>query len=327
MVHGHWYYYRAGNVVQYFFYKNIACFTAQLYFAFFNSFSTTTLFDGMSLSMYNLIYTSIPVLVFGLFEKNYDDNVLVNKPELYKKIHKNALLSPKVSLMWLFDAVWSSMVTFFAFYLLFVNHSSETLNSNLGMLSFGFAIYQSVVVVVSFRILAHSRFWNILLLLTIFFSLIMLLCLNLISHSFILNGHNSMYQIIFHVLGSPNVWLTTLLCTVLGLLPYMLTQYVSNCVQSSLWLGKKHNPVAMNGGTNKEATSIEVLEMVDDSNRGYGISIIGSVASQKKLSTGHSNMTNTACDNMSLDRTDVHNPEYAYINDGYVANETENTRM
>ena len=107
----------------------------------------------------------------------------------------------------------------------------------------------------------------------------------------------------------------------------MLTQYVSNCVQSSSWLGKKHNVVVMNGGTNKEATSIEVLEMVDDSNRGYGISIIGSVASQKKQSTGHSNMTNTACDNMSLDRTDVHNPEYAYINDGYVANETENTRM
>ena len=83
----------------------------------------------------------------------------------------------------------------------------------------------------------------------------------------------------------------------------------------------------MNGGTNKEATSTEVLAMVDDSNRGYGISIIGSVASQKKQSTGHSNMTNTACDNMSLDRNDVHNPEYAYINDGYVANETENTRM
>lgn len=279
--------------------------------------------------MYNIIYTSLPVFLFGLFEKNYDDKVLVNKPELYKKIHKNALLSPKVSLMWLFDAVWSSMVTFFAFYLLFVNHSSETLNSSLGMLSFGFAIYQSVVVVVSFRILAHSRFWNILLLLTIFFSLIMLLCFNLIYHSFseALNAPNSMYQIIFHVLGSPNVWLTTLLCTVLGLLPYMLTQYVTTCVQSSSWLGKKHNLVAMNGGTNKEATSIEVLEMVDDSNRGYGISIIGSVASQKKQSTGHSNMTNTACDNMSLDRTDVHNPEYAYINDGYVANETENTRM
>merc|ERR1719278_410518 len=107
-----------------------------------------------------------------------------------------------------------------------------------------------------------------LLLLTIFFSLIMLLCLNLIYHSFseVLNSPNSMYQIIFNVLGSPNVWLTTLLCTVLGLLPYMLTQYVSNCVQSSSWLGKKHNVVVKNGGTNKEATSIEVLEMVDDSN-------------------------------------------------------------
>merc|ERR1712226_665959 len=206
LVHGHWYYHRTGNLVQYFFYKNIACFTAQLYFAFFCSFSTQTLFAEMDLTMYNIIYTSLPVFIFGLFEKSYDGKRLLNTPELYKTIRRNALLSKKVSLFWLFDAFWASILCFFAFYFLFIHNSNQFLEDNLEMLSFGFSIYQCVVVVVSFRLLASSRYWNYLLLLSIFLSLVVLLCFNLVYHSLVapFNSPNNMLQVIFHVLKSPS---------------------------------------------------------------------------------------------------------------------------
>ena len=336
LVHGHWYYYRAGNLVQYFFYKNIACFTSQLYFAFFNSFSTQTLFDEMNLTMYNIIYTSIPVFLFGLFEKNYGDKTLLANPELYKSIRKNALLSPKVSLMWFFDAIWSSLVSFFAFYILFINNSNEALHDNLGMLSFGFSIYQCVVVVVSFRLLTHSRNWNVLLLLSIFLSLVVLLGFNLAYHSIVapLNSPNAMYQIIFHVLSSPSVWLATLLCTGLSLLPYIITEYVSNVIQSSSLLRKKRDqivPHETNGGKVDNPNIITMSEMVDDTHKTNGISIIGSATRERDNNCANNNKDNNKheLDNDDLLQSNMstHNPEYAFINNGYLADESEDTRL
>ena len=47
----------------------MACFTCQLYYAFFNNFSTQTLFDSVSLTLYNICYTSLPIFVFALLEQ------------------------------------------------------------------------------------------------------------------------------------------------------------------------------------------------------------------------------------------------------------------
>ncbi len=44
-------------LVQYFFYKNVAGFTAQLYFAFFNNYSTQSLYDSFNLALFNIVFT------------------------------------------------------------------------------------------------------------------------------------------------------------------------------------------------------------------------------------------------------------------------------
>ena len=62
-------------LIQYFFYKNVAAFTAQVYFAFFNQYSTQTLYDSLCLANFNMVYTALPVFLLGLFEqvRNYRD--------------------------------------------------------------------------------------------------------------------------------------------------------------------------------------------------------------------------------------------------------------
>jgi phospholipid-translocating ATPase len=49
--------------------QNVASFTCQLYYAFFNSFSTETLFDSVNLTLYNITFTSLPIFVFALLEQ------------------------------------------------------------------------------------------------------------------------------------------------------------------------------------------------------------------------------------------------------------------
>ena len=329
LVHGHWYYYRTGNLVQYFFYKNIACFSAQLYFQFFNSFSTETLFEEVCLTLYNIIYTSIPIFLFGLFEKNFDDVTLLANPSLYKTIRKNALISPMVSMWWLFDAIWSSLVTFFTFYFLFIKNSNETSQDSLGLLSFGFSIYQCVVIVVSFRLLANSRYWNILLLLIIFISLFLLLCVNLIDHSLPTRPFdevNRVYQVIFHVLSSPTVWLATLLCTSLCLLPYIIEEYVRNVVRLSLFSKESLDlTTTVTENANIELTQDD-CEIIDNRNWTDGISIIGS-GSKPSLKLPHKARHNPnkddAKNHLSNSYMNTHNPEYAFINNGYVGEDAK----
>ena len=73
LVHGHWFYVRTATLVQYFFYKNIAAFTAQLVFACFNNFSTQPVYDSINLTLFNIVFTSVPIFIFGLFEQNLSD--------------------------------------------------------------------------------------------------------------------------------------------------------------------------------------------------------------------------------------------------------------
>lgn len=50
-VHGHWYYVRVSVLTMYYFYKNLAYCTPQLFFAVASAFSSQTLFESAFLMM------------------------------------------------------------------------------------------------------------------------------------------------------------------------------------------------------------------------------------------------------------------------------------
>jgi len=246
LVHGQWYYYRSAILVQYFFYKNMAAFACQFYFQFFSSFSTQNLFDSWSLTMYNIIYTSLPIFIFGLFEQNVTAQALTSQPQRYKDIARNRLLSPKQSLFWFADGVWMSLVNYFAFYGIWGNGGVEEVTSGgLDLLSYGFLIYFSVLFSVTFRLLVHARHWNWILLLSIAFTLaVVYIGTMLVNHQIplsfdVLFIETKSYDVMFKSLASPTVWLAALWVLVVGLLPSLFVQTVlATPVLSGLFSGR-----------------------------------------------------------------------------------------
>ena len=102
---------------------------------------------------------------------------------------------------------------------------------------------------VSFRILAQSHFWNWILVGGVFASLLFFLGFTLTYHGITVSPTIAslfyeqaidasltypmpmsleMYWIIFYLLKSPAVWLTTALALVLCLLPYLIVQVLKN---------------------------------------------------------------------------------------------------
>lgn len=84
LVHGRWSYYRMGLFMKYFFYKNVACFLVQFWYTFHNAGSSQTLFDPTFITLFNVAYTSLPIIVVGTLEQDVDASAGLKFPILYQ---------------------------------------------------------------------------------------------------------------------------------------------------------------------------------------------------------------------------------------------------
>ncbi|WAR27505.1 AT11B-like protein, partial [Mya arenaria] len=113
LVHGHFYYIRLSNLVHYFFYKNVAFITAQLFYTFFSAFSEQSLYESFYLMNFNMVFTAMPILMYGIFEQHIPPSTLMANPRLYKKVSKNMNMSIRNFIKWNSLGLWHSVVVFF----------------------------------------------------------------------------------------------------------------------------------------------------------------------------------------------------------------------
>uniref|UniRef100_A0A665UVZ5 Phospholipid-transporting ATPase n=1 Tax=Echeneis naucrates TaxID=173247 RepID=A0A665UVZ5_ECHNA len=161
LVHGHFYYIRIATLVQYFFYKNVCFITPQFLYQFFCLFSQQTLYDSVYLTLYNICFTSLPILVYSLFEQLVHPHVLQNKPGLYRDISKNALLSFRPFLYWTLLGFSHAFVFFFGSYILMGEDTTLMGNGQMfGNWTFGTLIFTVMVITVTLKLALETHFWT-----------------------------------------------------------------------------------------------------------------------------------------------------------------------
>ncbi|XP_013108075.2 probable phospholipid-transporting ATPase IM isoform X3 [Stomoxys calcitrans] len=112
LVHGRWSYYRMCKFLRYFFYKNFAFTLCHCWYSFFCGFSAQTVFDPMFISVYNLFYTSLPVLALGVFEQDVSDKHSLEYPKLYTPGLKSQLFNTKEFVYSVLHGAFSSLILF-----------------------------------------------------------------------------------------------------------------------------------------------------------------------------------------------------------------------
>ncbi|XP_054647734.1 phospholipid-transporting ATPase IG isoform X6 [Dunckerocampus dactyliophorus] len=114
LAHGHLYYVRIAHLVQYFFYKNLCFILPQFLYQFFCGYSQQPLFDAAYLTMYNICFTSMPILAYSLLEQHICMEALLSNAPLYREIRKNAMLRWRPFLYWtllgVFHGLWKLVV-------------------------------------------------------------------------------------------------------------------------------------------------------------------------------------------------------------------------
>jgi magnesium-transporting ATPase (P-type) len=58
-----------------------------------NDFSGQNIFDDAYQTLYSVIFTSTPIMAFGIFERGLDAHVLLKYPRLYIESQRNQLFS------------------------------------------------------------------------------------------------------------------------------------------------------------------------------------------------------------------------------------------
>ncbi|KAG8452118.1 hypothetical protein GDO86_004058 [Hymenochirus boettgeri] len=232
LVHGHYYYVRISELVQYFFYKNVCFIFPQFLYQFFCGFSQQPLYDTAYLTLYNISFTSLPILLFSLIEQHVSMDVLKREPTLYRDIAKNALLRWRLFIYWTFLGLFDALVFFFGAYFLFdsatVNSNGQLLTTNtymmLGNWTFGTLVFTVLVFTVTFKLALDTQYWTWINHFVIWGSLLFYILFSLLWGGIIwpFLNYQRMYYVFMQMLSSGPAWLGIILLITVSLLPDVL---------------------------------------------------------------------------------------------------------
>ncbi|XP_073109854.1 phospholipid-transporting ATPase 3 isoform X1 [Elaeis guineensis] len=152
LVHGRWSYLRLCKVITYFFYKNLTFTLTQFWFTFQTGFSGQRFYDDWFQSLYNVIFTALPVIIVGLFDKDVSASLSKKYPELYREGIRNMFFKWRVVAVWAFFSVYQSLIFYY-----FTTAASQAGHNSSGKI-FGLwdvstMAFTCVVVTVNLRLL------------------------------------------------------------------------------------------------------------------------------------------------------------------------------
>uniref|UniRef100_A0A3Q2GFC4 Phospholipid-transporting ATPase n=1 Tax=Cyprinodon variegatus TaxID=28743 RepID=A0A3Q2GFC4_CYPVA len=233
LVHGHYYYIRISELVQYFFYKNVCFIFPQFLYQFFCGFSQQPLYDTAYLTLYNISFTSLPILLYSLMEQHINMEILKKEPSLYRDIAKNSLLTWPIFIYWTVLGVYDAIVMFFGAYFLFDNTTFTSNGQMFGNWTFGTLVFTVLVFTVTFKLALDTHYWTWINHFVIWGSLVFFVVFSLLWGGIIwpFLNYQRMYYVFMQMLSSGPAWLSIILLITASLLP----DVVKKVFWRSLW--------------------------------------------------------------------------------------------
>ncbi|KAM0986971.1 hypothetical protein ACFXTH_011173 [Malus domestica] len=221
LVHGHWCYRRISSMICYFFYKNIAFgFTLFLYEAN-TSFSGQPAYNDWFLSLYNVFFSSLPVVAMGVLDQDVSARFYLKFPLLYQEGVQNVLFSWRRIFGWMLNGFTTAVIIFFFCTEALNQQAFNNEGKTAGRDILGATMYTCTVWVVNlqmalaisyFTLIQHLFIWGSIALWYLF-----LLAYGAMSPSV----STTAYKIFIEALApAPSFWLLTIFVPIAALIPY-----------------------------------------------------------------------------------------------------------
>ncbi|KAF0532010.1 phospholipid-translocating P-type ATPase [Gigaspora margarita] len=234
-VHGRWSYVRVSKFALGTLYKCMCFYLTQGIFQIFAGFSGISLYEQWTLAAYNTLFSSLPVMAIGIFEKDLNYDTLMTFPRLYKTGQENSEFNVKVFFSWMFGAIYHAIALSSVPILIhgYFHGYEIRAGGSPQIFELGLVIYTCVVFVVTIHIsYLQSHNWTIF---SHFTSLLMIFgwfaYQIMYSYAYPIESKTAIYDVrgVFQKVGGRfNFWCVVLLAVSLALIPhYFLKTFVN----------------------------------------------------------------------------------------------------
>lgn len=149
LVHGHWNYIRTCKYVLSTFWKEMLFYLTQALFQHWAGYTGTSLYESWSLTLFNTLFTSLPVIFMGIFEKDLRSSTLLAVPELYSIGHRSGGFNLTIYAGWIFMASSEAVLIYFLIYAIY---GRVRINDSDDLYSLGTLTYTACVIVIATKI-------------------------------------------------------------------------------------------------------------------------------------------------------------------------------
>ena len=206
--------------------KNIVWTFALFWYQLFNSFDGSYLFEYTYILLYNLAFTSVPVILMGILDQDVDDKVSLAVPQLYRRGILRLEWTQLKFWVYMIDGIYQSVICFFMAYLVFYTgaFAGPTGQDLGGREQMGVFVACAAIVVVNSYVLINQYRWDWLFVLVIAISTLLVFLWTGIYSQF--KSVGSFYSAAEQVFGALSFWATTAITVMICLLPRMASKIV-----------------------------------------------------------------------------------------------------
>nr|XP_046162951.1 phospholipid-transporting ATPase IC-like [Oncorhynchus gorbuscha] len=238
LVHGRWSYIRMCKFLRFFFFKNFAFTLVHFWYSFFNGFSAQVAYEDWFITLYNVMYSSLPVLLVGLLDQDVNDKLSRKFPKLYLPGQQGALFNYKNFFISLFHGIFTSLVVFFIPYGAFLQTMGQNGEAPSDYQSLAVVMASSLIFTVNMQISLETSYWT-------FVNCFAVLCSIAIYFGIMFDIHSAGIHVIFpstftftgvasNALRQPYLWLTIILTVGITLLPVICIQFLYKTIWPSV---------------------------------------------------------------------------------------------
>ncbi|AQK84052.1 putative phospholipid-transporting ATPase 9 [Zea mays] len=266
LVHGHWCYRRISLMICYFFYKNVTFGVTIFLYEAFASFSGKPAYNDWFLSLYNVFFTSLPVIALGVFDQDVSARLCIQYPQLYQEGVQNILFSWRRILGWMFNGVMNAVLIFFFCITAFEDQAFRRDGQVAGLDALGVVMYTCIVWVVNCQMALSVNYFTIIQHIFIWGSIAVWYLFLLVYGAINPRFSTTAYMVFIEQLAPAlSFWLVTLFVVVATLVPYFSYAAIQirffpmfhNKIQWKRYLGKAEDPEVARQLSSKHRTSLQ----------------------------------------------------------------------
>ncbi|XP_050372631.1 putative phospholipid-transporting ATPase 9 [Argentina anserina] len=221
LVHGHWCYRRISSMICYFFYKNITFGLTLFLYEASTTFSGQPAYNDWFLSLYNVFFSSLPVVAMGIFDQDVSARFCLKFPLLYQEGVQNILFSWRRIIGWMLNALISAVIIFFFCMKALQPCAFHPDGKTAGKDIVGATMYTCTVWVVNLQMALAISYFTLIQHLVIWGSIVLWYLFMLGYGAMSPTLSTNAYKVFIETLApSPSFWLITLLVPISALLPY-----------------------------------------------------------------------------------------------------------